>query len=222
MATIYKTSFNTFEGAMTFFENLNYPLVTSSTRTGDNVDILVDNTVTINIGKFSSGGGNLLLTFAITYNGSSTGELTRVYVQRSGYYATLTLCSTNNLFYFQIQDNTGSSGAGQDFTFIYQLINSNFYYGYKTGSTAFHALETISLNAVDNNVYKYSSLIPYSAPAGQIYFRDSSLLLLSSIKAVETNEFISCSTVTLNSVITFNNKNYFSIGTNTLLPMDNN
>lgn len=219
MATIYKTSLNTFEGAMTFLENLNYPLITSSTRTGDNVDIVIDNTVTINIGKFTS-GSNILLTFAITYNGSSTGELGRVYVQRSGYYATVTICSTNSLFYLQIQDNT-SGTTGLDFTFLYQLVDNNFYYGYKTGTTAFHALETISLTSGDNNTYSYAALIPYSAPVGQIYFRNGSLLLLSSMKAVETDEFISCSTVTLNSVITFNNKNYFSIGTNTLILIDN-
>lgn len=219
MATIYKTSLNTFEGAMTFLENLNYPLVTSSTRTGNNVDIVIDNRVTINVGKFTS-GSNILLTFAITYNGSSTGELGRVYVQRSGYYATVTICSTNSLFYIQIQDNTSGS-TGLDFIFLYQLVDNNFYFGYKHGTTAFHALETISLTSGDNNSYSYAALIPYSAPAGQIYFRNGSLLLLSSMKAVETDEFISCSTVTLNSVITFNNKNYFSIGSNTLILMDN-
>lgn len=221
MATIYKTSLNTFEGAMTFLENLNYPLITSSTRTGDNVDIVIDNRVTINIGRFNSGGGNILLTFAITYNGSSTGELGRIYVRRPGYYATVTICSTNSLFYIQINDKTNNA-TGQDFTFLYQLVDNNFYYGYKTGTTAFYALETVSLIGGDNNTYSYAALIPYSAPAGQIYFRNGSLLLLSSMKAVETNEFISCSAVTLDSVITFNNKNYFSIGTNTLLPMDNN
>ena len=102
---------------------------------------------------------------------------------------------------------------------IKKKIGNNVYYGTATSSVVFENLGVTCIQ--DNITYYHSPRLNYSVDFGYIDFSSSALFTSSTQKAnVTDTNLLSCTTVTAKQVITFKGHNYYSIGTNTLIPMD--
>lgn len=193
----------TYSGTCSFVAGLNIPFVSVSGTT-----ISIDN--------------HIELTFAyqkwyINVNGGGNSELARINDPQ-----TVTVVYNDSVFYIQINDSSNRRGA-----FFYEkLSNLSIYGSIGNGSSwstyhVFYNLEEIPLYDVSNTSISYSrdKRLNYTNPLGTIDYT-ASALFKAGYKDITDRNFVSCSTVTSNQVITFNNTNYYTIGTNTLVAID--
>lgn len=72
-----------------------------------------------------------------------------------------------------------------------------------------------------NVTFTLSPFINFSVPIEEIYTADSCILLAPSTNEISTvPNFISCSTVAIDKILTLNGKNYYSAGAHTLVPLE--
>ena len=214
MAKVYKTYTVTKANFINIMTNITCPFVTVS-LVSDDLYVLVDSTVTINIRLQSSNLGSI----TITYDGSTTATI------GSGYYSNqyIILGYDASVFYIQMND-MGAGTKGRAFFFVYEKIGNECYFGY-TGSTSmnvvFYNITTLTMQRVsDGNQYKHTNIFTYDAGIGRIDYSPHDALCQGSVLEIDDPNFVACTTVTSNQVCTFNGRNYYAVGTNTLLEMD--
>lgn len=198
------------------FDSLATPIITSTSVSGDYLYLTLDNTLTINFHRAST---SLFNPITVTYDGTTTAEIARAYVTING--LRITFVYNNNIFYMQLQDGGGRRGL-----FFYQKLESQKFYGYKgsknTQSVAFYDISGLEIHSVaTENIYTYGNAITQAADIGHILYLNISVLFIGSSKAFVNSDFISCSTITADQILTFENKNYYSLGTHIVVPIDN-
>lgn len=201
----------------TYFEDIRQEcsIITSVNRVSTSeVQVGINSECTM---RFYTSGGTYFQF--ITPNGSSYDGL--------WFYGNVTLTSiyTDTLFYFQTHDNRYSPN-GQRALFIYEIASGKCVYGWNLDSyfypTAFRDIKTVTLTASgDSGVpYVHSALIPYSLDFDKIAYFDKDTLLNGSLKGLIDTNFMSCSNIAVDSVVTFNGLNYYSVGENTIIRID--
>ena len=68
--------------------------------------------------------------------------------------------------------------------------------------------------------YKHSAVLNYADSLGYLDYLNYDVLFSGSIKAEIDDNFIACSELTPNTIITFNANNYYVIGKNSLIKLD--
>ena len=199
----------------TYLDSLNCSLITVTAASGL-LTILVDNLVQINMTIPSAVWFNPI---TITYNGSTTSEISRLWVGNNVGYNLTTVCS-ENVFYMQIRD-----ADGRRFGFIYEICGNTKYYGYKgSGNStgiAWYDISAITLNnTTDGTTCNHGTTLGYSANLGMIDYATNDPLFLSGTKVNTDTNMIACTTVTGDKVYTMSGKNYYAIGAHTLIEMD--
>lgn len=195
-----------------FFDNLNCSIIT--TDLSSNVLTIHVNGVVDFLFDFNTG------TTRVVYNGVSTGYS----YLNTWNSATITAVYSNVVFYVQFTCNYGS---GRRVLFLYESINGVDYFGAVgagTESTAGHAWYPITsvtlLNTSTGVTFSHDVILNYSVEQGYIHYA-SDYLFSEGYKtsAVDAN-FITCSSVPTNRIITFKSHNYYSVGANTLIQVD--
>ena len=219
MANIFKRTITTTD--LTFlksvFDGLGTTMVTNTEISGDYLYVTIDNTIIINFHRSSA---TLFNPITLTYNGTTTSEIVRTYVNGNG--LRITICYSNTLFYIQLQDANSRRGI-----IYYEKLVGNSFYGYR-GSQNSQNIDFYDIAGLSNiteietsNIYTYSRVINLAAPVDSIFYLNSDVLFIGTQKGYENPNFRACSTVVCDQVITFEGKNYYSLGTNTLIPIDN-
>ena len=214
MATAKKTTYSsswTENNIKSFFDSLDCPLITTELISSASLTVHVNNIVDL---KFDNGYSQ------VTYNGTTTSYS----VLNNNTSCTITAVYSSNLFYVQLCCNYD---AGRRIAFLYEIIGNNNYFGAVgsgTGSTSVHAwysINAIPLTCVEDNVpYAHGNLLNYSTSLGYIdYCADILLQSFTATNIIDSN-FMSCTEVPTDQVITFNSQNYYTIGAHTLVPID--
>lgn len=198
-----------------FYSGLDIPLITSVVREGypGTVSITIDNTVSyFNAMSVSISLGTYL---RIGYQGESS-------IKACGGrgYGTITICYTDTMYYLIMQGNEGQCN-----TFIYEKIDGKKLCGrYFSNSTSvpFRDISAISIRDLDTNIeYKHGKIIGYDNDLNHIDYLPQDVLIQVSSYSIEDPNFITCTTVTPNALITFGAYNYYSVGNNTIMKLDN-
>lgn len=198
---------NTFKA---FIDSLNCPLITTS-HEGYITTINVNNIVNVEFGN-----GKV----TVVYNGQTVATYSILNSYNDLY---ITAAFNENFFYFQVNCDYS---YGRRFVFLYEIIDNKNYFGYNgaevvSGRGWFSIHEITMIETSSNLTYNHAARFNYNCQVGLIDYATPDFLFSAGYKTdTEDNNFISCSTITLDQVITFDGTNYYSIGTNTLVELD--
>lgn len=195
-----------------FFDSLNCPLIEVSIESNATV-LNVDNVVEV-LFNFDAGRTQ------VRYNGTTNSYSIINRYNSLG----LTALFNENIFYVQWN---GEYGAGRRFCFLYEKIEGISYFGAVGSGTetgdfhAWYSIVDIPLTNVNNSItYAHGVILNYSVEQGYIHYT-SDYLFSSGYKTSNADvNFLTCSSVPADHIITFESHNYYSIGANTLLRMD--
>lgn len=128
------------------------------------------------------------------------------------------MIDTNFLYFKVIRDASNYVG----FVWIKDKDNNNYAAGMAAGNQAIDVLSFYNVVTNSNTDFKLSPFFNFEIPVGQVYYTDKCILLASTAgEAHEVNGWSSCSTVSLfDNYITIEGKNYYVIGNNTLIPVE--
>lgn len=134
------------------------------------------------------------------------------------------VCFSDDVFYLQHKNNYSNDRKS---LFVYEKLNNKRYFmgvgGYTDGDTnSWYNVQGKEFKCLETGVdYFHESRLKYTQALNYIdYTYDHLLLSGGEITNIEDTNFASCSTVDLNRVITFNDQNFYTIGTNILFPID--
>lgn len=134
----------------------------------------------------------------------------------------VTVCYNEHLFWLQASNN-----AGKRVCVVYEKFDSGLVISGALGTSG--AQGTMDFQPINNfnlldlttsQTYKHNNILNYSVPLGCIDYGPDVLFTGSVITNITDPNFITCSAITQNQVITFNGANYYSVGPHTLVPMD--
>jgi hypothetical protein len=164
------------------------------------------------------------ITFDFTNNKITVGSEDVTYIDTAAGPYTITVGHSDTIFYLQLND---SYSSGRRFGFIYEIINNSLLYAYKgTGMTsttvaAFYPISDFTFTDIESLLnYTHGKRINGSVTVGYLMFAED-VLFNEGVRAMADSNFISCSTITADNVVTFNSQNYYAVGPNTLLLMEN-
>lgn len=193
-----------------YFDNLNASLISTS-ASGEILTITVDNLVTIVFNRPSyqlsvfDENNNIIAYTA--FNTSSTRIPPYTFVS----------CFSDTIFYFQYNDNYSNR-----LLFVYEIIDGKRYFGAIGGTTSWYPITSITLKQVeDQSNYAHIKILNYTAPLNYIDYSSDILFengnTMSNYIDINT---VTCTTVTQDNVITFGAHNYYSLGPNTLIQLN--
>ena len=192
----------------TFFDNLNCSIITTD---------LSSNVLTINV----NGVVNLLFDFntgrtRVVYNGVSRDYS----VLNTWNSATVTAVCNDVVFYVQFSCNYYE---GRRILFLYERINGVDYFG-AVGNDDTHAwypVTSVTLTNTSTGVtFSHGVILNYSVEQGYIHYAADYLFSVGYKTSAVDSNFITCSAVPANRIITFKGHNYYSVGANTLIQVD--
>lgn len=186
---------------------MNCPLISSTALIdATTFSITLEDTVTI---RFDCGTSNSYHAIKQIYNGSETtiGDI------RTWEEKVFTVVYSSNFIYIKkVATNTGRFG------FLYEKYGDQKIFGSSNGND--WLFETLPLlGSSDGLTYYISKMLNYSQSVGSIDYTVGSLFQ-SNLKIAEDNNYLSCTNVTADEVLTFESENYYSLGPNTLAKLD--
>ena len=180
----------------------------SSLITIDGTDVVIDNTFVLKL-------------FAGVYGYASVGifdmEGNPLVSRTSAEPITVTVAVSDSLFYVRVKDS-----INYNVYLIYEKTDNFTIYSYTSNATA-RITDIRSFTFTDKNTqltYKHGAILNYNAQSGYINYAADVLLLSGSIRSFVDTNFITCTNINADSVITFGSQNYYAVGTNTLVMMD--
>ena len=195
----------------TFLNSSNCPLITSQSLSNEIITLGIDNTIQLILDAYSGYEMYIIDDTGTKIAGSNFNTF-------RGYFH-FTIYFTNTFFYLQFKDNYGDK-----FFLVYEKIGGKRYFGttWSDSTISWFSITALNFKQVENqSYYKYGSLLNYSCNLDSLDY--SSNILFDSnnqiTDIIDSNTF-TCSTVLANTILTFNGKNYYSIGTNTLVEVD--
>ena len=126
--------------------------------------------------------------------------------------STVTVAASNTLFYMQAFD-----GDGRGPYFIYEKTTNFNVVAYTAGNSSFRDIRNFTLTDLNNGYeYKHRAMLNYTTQPDHINYAQD-MLFRSNVKSFEDPNFVTCTTVQADRMITFKGENYYSVGTNTLV-----
>lgn len=196
-----------------FIDSFNNPMVTTS-KSGNTLYIAINNELTINIAGFDSN----FLSITVTKNGSTSSSAT-IWSNGSDRMVELTVVSSNNVFYIQIKDGDSRRSA-----VIYEKLTNVNLSGYRlltdTGRP-YIDIKDITISNVDGSVScKHGQILNFSNNIGYLDYIPCDVLTNAGLRVAVDNNFVSSTPISSDLVYTFGGKNYFALGTNTLIELE--
>jgi len=201
------------------FDDLGCPILTT-TSTDTTLTVTIDNTC----GILFDFGNSVIRTI----NSDSSLSNESVLFNRINSPFTFICVFSSDFFYLQYSDSFYS--IGRKYVFVYEKISSDKYYG-AYGSfggfydySDFYPITDVPLTKVGfSELYWHKQILNYIAPLGYIdYCIDLLFTSGDIVSSVIDTITISCSTIEKNNVITFGSHNYYSLGPNTLIQLNDN
>lgn len=195
----------------TFLNSLNCPLITSQSLSNKIITLDIDNTIQLVLN-----GNSRYAIYVIDDTGT---ELTGGTFNTFRAYFNFTIYFTDTFFYLYFRDANSDK-----FFLVYEKISGKRYFGttWADSTVSWLPINTLSFKQVENqSYYKYSKLLNYSCGLDNLDY--SSNILFNSndqVTDIIDSNTLTCSTVPTNNIFTFNGKNYYSIGPNTLVEVD--
>lgn len=199
----------------TFIDSFNNSFVTTSTS-GNTLYIDVNGELTINIANFNEN----FLSISCTKNGSTSSSYTIWSNGSSGRLCEITIVSNTKVFYFHVKD-----GDSRRQLVVYEKISNSLHVsGWVLASDmsqSFRDIKSVTLTNVDGSVTcKHAQILNYTNDVGYLDYLPKDIVLNGSTRVAEDENFVTCTSVTIDSIITFANTNYYSVGANTLIKVD--
>lgn len=196
----------------TMLGELNCSLVSTSVS-GQYLAITLNNDAVINLGF---DGGPYGRPMNIYYNGATTTFDNPQYPYLSG--GTATFCYSDTLFYMKITNSvTVSSNKGM--TVLYEIINNEPCFGFVWNNNSVD-ISAITLTNHNGLGYSHGTLLNYDTQPNVIDFMQNDAVFNSGTYVQADPNFSACTSVTLDRVITLNGSNYYTVGTHTMVPID--
>ena len=218
MATVRKdtiSGYQKIDAWEKYFNSLHCNLITVN-RDGLKLTININNLAEIKFSFRSYGDTEYFVDMAYTLNGSAvTGPGVLAYT------TTVIVAYTSTLFYIQVSDY-----SNRRFCCLYERINGEDYIGFRgaTGvNQVYYPINSFNLlNVSTSNSYVHGARLNY-AKSGLNYIDYTGEVLFSlgtPVMCADDPNFIACSTISADLVITFNGNTYYSLSTNTLVAID--
>lgn len=186
-----------------WFGSLGCPLVSI-----DGTDIVIDGVFTIRLYYDSWPRVGLWKDGTLIYGPTVAGS------------STITVAYSDTLFYVWSHDENGSPGIG--IYLVYEKTPDFTIYAHPDNYiTGFSSIQNYTfVDRYTGDEYVHSGVLKYSREIDRIDYTEDSLFSTSNQRIMQDSNFISCSTVAQDSVVTFNGKNHYSVGPNILVSMD--
>lgn len=208
-----KVETNVLRSWTAFFEKVrsfNNPMISVEVNAGQSRGVIqINDDAKI---EMSSNTGYKMRT---SFNGSTLNETSYNY----NFFHTL-FCVSNNFFYGQWCDSNNLQ------MFIYEVIDGEHYCG-STLSTPvsqvfFRTIEQITIKDTSNNSYKHGNRLTYTLGDNKLEYYEKDCLFTSSdsIKVLDDSNFIACTYVPSNKVVTFENRQHYSLNNHVLVLKD--
>lgn len=202
-----------------FFDNFNCPLITTTIPSTGHLTVMMnDDTVGFQINCENEGSSGWVGAYSVLVDGTVTSRRARM---RGPVYTTV--CCNNNIFYVQMCNNP--SGSGVRYIYCYEFVDNKRYFGYygsNTGSVAFQDITTLSFtNTASNASYTHNKLLTYTvADLNAIDYLSEDQMMTGSTILFSNPNYVPCTSVAADQVLTFNGHNYYAVGTNTLVLLE--
>ena len=201
-----------------FFDNLGCSLITTSSS-GESLTILVDNTASLRFNRSTSSTSYSLYAFDDNHNTMSYCSF-NIWTRPFTFLA----CYSDTFFYFQYND-----AYNRRLIFVYEIVDNKRYFG-ATGTTdstqgaGWYPITSVSLKQAENQeIYVHTKLLNYIAPSNLIDYSVDFLYEKNNASSnIPDTNTVTCTTVTQDNVITFGAHNYYSLGPNTLIQLNDN
>jgi len=192
MLKIVKAQFTDNDSSMAFINNLNCPILSAYKE--DNVPVININNI-FTIKNYINNG------FYIYTYGTQTQYI-------AGYWSApiTTIIYDDNMVYLMMNNWWNGSQGSKKFVTMYDKINNDIaLYGYKFLDSS----NPLIIEDIDF----------YEVTTGEQY-RFSSLFKANARTTIMAPNFLDCSNITPKNVITFNGKNYYTIGNYSLVEVE--
>lgn len=201
---------NNAQGWKDFFDSFNSSIISTSIS-GEILNVTVDNDLIIQFDDFSG------TWFYIRVYRNGTQLTSKPMESGSDGKQELTIAASADMFYLQLKDR-----FPHYFSVVYENVASTNLYGYYYDASSRIPITAMTLYDVNSvETYTHGNVLNYACGIGTLNYLPNDIIYSGSSKYALDSNFIACSTVTLNTMITFNGKNYYSVGTHTLIPMEN-
>ena len=212
MAIIHRknlTVYNNIQSWKTFFDSFNSALISTSIS-GSALNVVLNNDITV---TFSFSG----TWFYIQVYRNSTQLFSKPMESDGSGKMEITVVASDDFFCMQVKDRYPHYCA-----VVYENISSTSLYGYQYDGSTRIPITAITLYDASNgtDTCTHGVVLNYACQTGILNFISSDILWSDTAKFATDNNLIACTTVAMDCVITFNGANYYSLGTNTLIPMD--
>ncbi len=213
MAIIHRknlTVYNNAQSWKTFFDSFNSALI-SATISGSALHVVLNDDITVIFTNFSS------TWFYIQVYRNSTQLFSKPMESDSSGMLEITVVASDDFFCMQVKDRFPHYCA-----VVYENIANTSLYGYQYDGSARIPITAITLYDASNGTDTciHGTVLNYACQTGVLNFISSDILWSGNAKFAADDNLVACTTVSIDSVITFNGANYYSLGTNTLIPMD--
>lgn len=136
----------------------------------------------------------------------------------------IVVCFSDDVFYIQ---HTSEQDAGRRMISVYERIDEKRLVanaGSGTDSQYFHAwysIQDLSFLCLENDLtYSHQPRLKYAQKPDYIDYTIDNLLCGGVISDIADTNFVSCSNITGDTVISFNSQNFYAMGDNILFPID--
>ena len=210
MLKIVKAQFTDNDSSMAFINNLNCPILSAYKE--DNVPVININNI-FTIKNYINNG------FYIYTYGTQTQYI-------AGYWSApiTTIIYDDNMVYLMMNNWWNGSQGSKKFVTMYDKINNDIaLYGYKfLDSSNPLIIEDIDFYEVTTGEqYRFSSIFKsYVVPENYIDYTEKMLFKANARTTIMAPNFLDCSNITPKNVITFNGKNYYTIGNYSLVEVE--
>ena len=136
----------------------------------------------------------------------------------------IVICFSDNIFYIQ---HSGDYGAGRRLFSVYEKIDEKIFVTYigsgvdSSYTHAWYSIQDVSFTCLDDNLrYNHKSRLKYTQKSGYVDYCVDNLYKGDILSDLIDPDFVSCSNITPNTKLTFDNKTYYAVGANILFPID--
>ena len=136
---------------------------------------------------------------------------------------TVTVCFSDNLFYIQHLEHYST---GRRMIVVYDKFDEKHYLAYAgTGTTsenvhAWYSIQEISFTCLENNLtYTHESRLKYAHDIDHIDYTDDNLIYNGEITNIVDPNFVSTTTVSPDTTVSFAGQRFYAAGANILIPI---
>jgi len=145
----------------------------------------------------------------------------------------LTICS-DNVFYLKFQVLTGAADSGKMFHYFYEVLDTgtsttayNGWYDWNSQSASWNNLTLCNLEIFQRGLeeeeqikYTHKPMLNYTTKFKSIDYTSSYFTQGNTLTDIEDTNFLTCSNVACDSIVSFDGINYFAVDSNTLIDID--